>query len=139
MPLRAGRRRDRIFLGLLKKLLWKPAIETKQNKTKELFKTSVRKCLSREVLTANCIRSFSRWACQYILAYHALNLQRQQQASGEADNIVSTLQNEAQITPAKIEHMVKEFQIHHCAMDFDEEGGSTTIVLIFVYYYYYYF
>ena len=48
-----------------------------------------------------------------------LESSKQQQASGEADNIVSTLQNEVQITPAKIEHMVKEFKTHRCAMDFD--------------------
>jgi hypothetical protein len=48
-----------------------------------------------------------------------LNLQQQQQALGKVDNIISTLQKEAQITPAKIEHMVKEFKTHRCAMDFD--------------------
>jgi hypothetical protein len=95
------------------------SLPLKEKKTKELFKTSVRKCLSREVITTNPVRSFSRRARQYILAYHALNLQQQQQASGEADNIVSTLQNKVQITPAKIEHMVKEFKSHRCAMDFD--------------------
>jgi hypothetical protein len=95
------------------------SLPLKEKKTKELFKTSVRKCLSREVLATNHVRSFSRWDRQYTLAYHALNLQQQQQASGEADNIVATLQNEAQITPAKIEHMVKEFKTHCCAMDFD--------------------
>jgi hypothetical protein len=104
-------------LGLLKN--YYRSLPLKEKKTKELFKTSVRKCLSREVLTTNHIRSLSRQACQYILAYRALNLQQQQQASGKADNIISILQKEAQITPAKIEHMVKEFETHHCAMDFD--------------------
>jgi hypothetical protein len=95
------------------------SLPLKEKKTKELFKTSVRKCLSREILTTNRVRSFSRRARQYILAYHALNLQQLQQVSGKDDNIISMLQNEAQITPAKIEHMVKEFKTHRCAMDFD--------------------
>ncbi len=38
------------------------------------------------------------------------------------------LQKEAQITAAKIEHMVKEFKTHLCAMDFDSAFIKSVMV-----------
>ena len=70
-------------------------------------------CLSRNVLSTERIRKFSRRARQYVLAYHALHSEQQQQ--------ISTEQSETHlITPMKIESLVKKFKTHRCDLDFDK-------------------
>ena len=82
-------------------------------RTKENFRTTVKMCLSRNVLSTERIRKFSRRARQYVLAYHALHSEQQQQ--------ISTEQSETYlITPMKIESLVKKFKTHRCALDFDK-------------------
>jgi len=61
-----------------------------------------------------CLRSFSRHARQYILAHLAMQQVNDQQSSMDTQASPS-----GQITPAKIEKLVKEFMSHHCTMDFD--------------------
>jgi hypothetical protein len=79
----------------------------KEKKSKELFKESVRKCLDcTTVLNIERIRSFSRRARQYTIAYYTLQLQEQQQ-------------HDSFLANAKIESMVKDFKTHRCALDFD--------------------
>jgi hypothetical protein len=89
------------------------------------IKASVRKCLSRDVLTQTCIRLFSWWALQYILAYNAI-----QQASDVANSmmIADTTALQQKITQVKIEQLVKQFKPHHCAMDFDSPFIKSVMV-----------
>jgi hypothetical protein len=98
-------------MGVCKKLLSTPAIERK--KSKETFKNSVRKSLcSRDVITIQRVRAFSRRARQYTLAYYAMQQQQQEETS-------ATFNEQSQPTAVKIELMVKHFKTHRCAIDFD--------------------
>ena len=90
----------------------------REKRSKETFKATVRKCLSRNNLTTERVRSFSRRARQYILAYLAMQQVNDQQSSTDSKEEDMT-QASGQITPAKIEKLVKEFKTHRCAMDFD--------------------
>ena len=90
----------------------------REKRSKETFKATVRKCLSRNNLTTERVRSFSRRARQCILAYLAMQQVNDQQSSTDSKEEDMT-QASGQITPAKIEQLVKEFKTHHCAMDFD--------------------
>jgi hypothetical protein len=88
-----------------------------QKKSKELFKNTVRECLSREILTDARVRSFSKRAQEYICAYHVLHEQMMEQPSDkEQEGIVSS---DNSIVPVKIEALVKQFKTHLCALDFD--------------------
>ena len=64
-------------------------ISIKQKRTKQGFRDTVRRCLSTEVLTVDCIRKFSKQAREYMCAYHALTEQQQQQDHA-AENLVSS-------------------------------------------------
>jgi hypothetical protein len=85
----------------------------KEKKSKETFKNSVRKSLcSRDVITIQRVRAFSRRARQYTLAYYAMQQQQQEETS-------ATFNEQSQLTAVKIEQMVKHFKTHRCAIDFD--------------------
>ena len=86
----------------------------REKRWKEAFKMTVRNCLLRNNLTTEHVRSFSRHARQYILAYLAMQQVNDQQSSMDTQASPS-----GQIMPAKIEQLVKEFKSCHCAMDFD--------------------
>ena len=82
----------------------------KEKKGKSNFMAKVRTCLSAEVITGARIRKFSRQACQYMLAYYALDsglfepeLQQQRSKHG----------------PVEIDNLIKKLKTHQCALDFD--------------------
>ena len=69
--------------------------------SKETFKMTVRKCLLRNNLTMEHIRSFSRYAWQYILAYLAM-----QQVNDQQSSMGTQASPSGQIMPAKIQKLV---------------------------------
>ena len=83
----------------------------KDKKGKENFKNSVRSAMSREHLTTDIIRKFSRRAREYIVAYKLLKCQLDEE---EADTDLVT-----NISSKKIEDMKSLFKAHRCAADFD--------------------
>jgi hypothetical protein len=70
----------------------------------------VRTCISADVLTIERVRQ------QYIQAYHMLHAQCQQQQQEQCNKTADTYQ----ITPDKIESLIKDFKMHRCALDFDK-------------------
>jgi hypothetical protein len=91
----------------------------KDKRKKENFRNTVRKCISEEYLTRERVRKFSRRARQYILAYQALHSQEEEQQQPSSTT--------HQITPMKIESLVKDFKTHRCALDFDKGFIKTVI------------
>jgi hypothetical protein len=78
-----------------------------------------RECVSRNLLTTERIRKFSKQARCYMQGYHVLNqMQQGLLAHIDADELMSRETNLA-IIPTKLEQMVKKFKRHRCAMDFD--------------------
>jgi hypothetical protein len=76
-------------------------------KGKENFKEAVKKCISRDLLTTERIRKFSRRVHQYICAYYKIyneqkNCKQQQQHQ--------TYQVDESKTPEKLEKPVKELK-----------------------------
>jgi hypothetical protein len=95
----------------------------KDKRKKENFHNTVRKCMSEDTLSWERVRKFSRKARQYILAYQALHSLEE---NGEQQP--STTSGDAhQITPMKIESLVKDFKTHRCALDFDKGFIKTVI------------
>jgi len=95
----------------------------KDKRKKENFRNTVRKCMSEDTLSRERVRKFSRRARQYILAYqalHSLEENEEQQPS-------TTSGDAHQITPMKIESLVKDFKTHRCALDFDKGFIKTVI------------
>jgi hypothetical protein len=88
-----------------------------QKKGKEQFRKLVSECLSREVVTTELVRAFSRRARQYICAYHALH--EQQQSSKDAAT--------EEITAPLIEKLVKKFKTHRAVIDFDNKFVTATV------------
>jgi hypothetical protein len=84
----------------------------KDKRGTETFRETVRKCLSREVITTERVRLFSQRARAYIRAYHMM---RQEQLTGSSS---STLDSAA-ASPVNVEKLLKKFKTHRCAMDFD--------------------
>jgi len=79
--------------------------------------------MSEDTLSRERVRKFSRRARLYILAYqalHSLEENREQQPS-------TTSRDAHQITPMKIESLVKDFKTHRCALDFDKGFIKTVI------------
>ncbi len=86
---------------------------------KENFTNCVRECMSRNLLTTDRIRKFSKRARRYMQGHHVLNqMQQGLLASIDADELMSSKTNLA-IVLTKLEKMVKKFKTHWCAMDFD--------------------
>jgi hypothetical protein len=88
------------------------SMKLQSKKGKEKFRDAVKKCISRDLLTTQRIRKFSRRARQYICAYYKIYIEQQQQQTE------THLVDEA-TTPVKLEKLVKLFKTHRCAMDFD--------------------
>ena len=93
----------------------------------------VRKCMSRDVLTTNHVRKFSKRAREYICAYQTLRQQQQQheqeqQAENTISNATTTAEDDTFATPVKIEKLVKMFKTHRCALDFDRGFIDATFV-----------
>ena len=80
----------------------------------------MRECLSREVLTTERIRKFSRRAREYIVAYHLLS------ATGSSID-VATVEPSPGDTPVKVEKLLKEFKTHRSASDF-AKGFITSVM-----------
>jgi hypothetical protein len=101
----------------------------KDKKGKEKFRQTVRKCFSRQVITAERVRMFSQRARAYILAYHKIR-QEQLTDSESTTNLDSTA------SPVNVGKLLKRFKTHRCAMDFDstfckavfhsDNGGNVT-------------
>jgi hypothetical protein len=83
-----------------------------KKKSKDLFKATVRECLSREV------RTFSKRAREYICAYHVLHEQMIQEYKTD---------DETSAVPVKIEALAKQFKTHRCALDFDHAFIKTVL------------
>lgn len=73
---------------------------------KDKFQELVKACLSRNVLTTECIRKLSRRARAYICAYYFI-----EKNSGDDSSQVTTL--------PEIEALMKQFKTHRSALDFD--------------------
>ena len=79
---------------------------------KETWRQTVRECLSREVLTTERIRKFSRQAREYI---------------GSSFDATTVEPSPGDI-PVKVEKLLKEFKTHRSASDF-AKGFITSVVL----------
>jgi len=111
MSLWISRGGNRIFLGLHKN--YYRCLPIKEKNIKETFKQSIRKSIcSKKILTIHRVRAFSRWARQYTLAYYTMLCQQH----GIQDVTTNETSN---LTTVKIEHIVKQFKTHRCAIDFD--------------------
>jgi len=84
---------------------------------KENFVSRVRSCISREHITRERAQKFAKRARRYIMGYHVLH-QQQSNENSSGDNSSMGSKNEA-IMPVKLEQMVKNFETHRCALDFD--------------------
>ena len=91
----------------------------KRSKTE--FRKLVRQCCSRELVTKELVRKFSKRARDYIIAYHAVENHENEinkltmNKKGSAENTVIIDES----TVVKVERMKQEFKTHRCAMDFD--------------------
>ena len=93
----------------------------------------VRKCMSRDVLTTDCLCKFSKRAREYICAYQTLRQQQrqheqEQQAENTISNATTTAEDDTFATPVKIEKLVKMFKTHRCALDFVQGFIDATFV-----------
>jgi hypothetical protein len=86
----------------------------KDKRGKDNFRRTVRKCFSRNVITAERVRMFSQRARAYILAYYKI---RQEQLTDSSST--SDFDDIAASSPVKVEKLLKKFKTHRCAMDFD--------------------
>jgi hypothetical protein len=85
-------------------------------KGKEKFVDLVLKCTSREVLTTEMIRKFSRRARSYMLSYKALEIVGEEgREEGTGDEVDISLD----ITHKQIENMQKIIYSHRAALGFD--------------------
>ncbi len=89
-------------------------------KGKENFDKLVSKCISRELLTNDRIRKFSRRARSYMLTYKSLDYIHED--GGEESKMTSNT-----ITHTKIESMKKILKSHRAALDFDRAFVVTSI------------
>ena len=80
-------------------------------KGKENFLGLVSKCISREVLTADLIRKYSRRARNYMLTYKSLEIIGNNDGSQQNINTISHL---------RIENLQKSVACHRAAVDFDK-------------------
>ncbi len=85
---------------------------TGREKKKEKFLGSMRKPMSREVLSQEWIVKFSKRAQEYIMSYNMIWQQQNLQQQPSQDDATVT-------TPMIIEKLVKEFKNHQCALDFE--------------------
>ena len=95
------------------------ALPLEENKRgKEKFRASVKKSISRDILTTARCRKFSRRARRYMGAYLAIKEDLQESAAGGSEAEAVAIDPEMLV---KVEKMVRNFKVHRCAMDFD--GG----------------
>jgi hypothetical protein len=95
-------------------------------KEKEKFVDVVLKCTSREVLTTEMIRKFSRRAHSYMLSYMTLEIVREEgREEGTGDEVDISLD----ITHKQIENMQKIIKSHRAALDFDRGFVASALKL----------
>ena len=100
-------------------------------KKKEKFRELVRKCISRESITIEMRRKFSRRAREYIGAYRALSLHRAAVESlGDGEGDGEQEQSEIPSMSAQlIEKVVKLYKSHRNIID-QEKGWIKNIMLL---------
>jgi hypothetical protein len=64
-------------------------------------------------------------------AYHMLHAQWQHHHQEQCIKTAATSSDASQITPDKIESLIKDFQMHRCTLDFDKGFNDNIIVLLF--------
>jgi hypothetical protein len=89
--------------GAAKSLYRRQPLASKRSKAS--FEDLVARCISRDALTIELIRKFSRRARSYMLTYKSLEMKRELGAD---------------MTHSKIEAMQKVFRSHRCALEFDK-------------------
>jgi hypothetical protein len=71
------------------------------------------KCNQELAVNQDQIMKFSKQAQEYICAYHTIMQKKSKAATPD------THLNDPMVTPKKIEKLIEEFKMHHCALDFD--------------------
>ena len=110
-------------LGCAKNYYWQQPIREKRKK--ENFRNTVRICISQQVLTIERVHKFSQRVWGYIIAYHMLHEQRQEQGQDKQTTGTTASYN---IMPDKIESLIKDFKTHRCALDFDKGFIKATML-----------
>ncbi len=87
----------------------------KMKRGKEQFDKLVSYCISRETMTRELVRRFSKRARQYMLSYQALDLQAQRNHSGTTNDCNQS------ISYQQIEKMKAMLKSHRAAIDFDNK------------------
>jgi len=101
-----------------------PTLASKKGKEKVV--DLMLKCTSREVLTTEMIRKFSRRARSYMLSYKALEIVREEgREEGMGDEVDISLD----ITHKQIENMQKIIKSHRVALDFDQGFVTSALKL----------
>ena len=99
--------------GLSKLHFRRYLIDSKQ--TADKFRKLVRFCISRDILTTEIVRRFSRRARQYMVGYRILDKDRR-------DGVLN-----GDITHTRIERMKLSLKCHRAAMDFDKAFVMTEL------------
>ena len=94
----------------------------KEKRKKEEFRRLVRDCLSRNYITTNIVRRFSKRARDYMCAYQTLKDKSRDDNSENTNNHKPAL--------VKIEKMCRDFKTRRSALDFDSTFIHTSIVTI---------
>jgi hypothetical protein len=93
----------------------------KMKRGKANFRATVQQCFSREILTIERIRLFSQRARAYMLAYQMLHQEEEEWLSStDMDMKHSTS------CPVNVEKILKKFNTHRCAMDFNNAFCKAT-------------
>ena len=94
-------------MGILKKSV--SEIPPWSKKSKESFLKLVKYCISREVITKDLVRKFSKRARDYMVTYKSLELREAEEDIGEG----------GEISQHKIETLLRIVKSHRSALDFD--------------------
>jgi len=85
-----------------------------EKRTKQKFRDSVNKCTDRDnVLTIRRQRLFSKRARQYMLAYRAIDLKRDEERDAAEEG------DEMKMSHSLLEKVLKAFKTHRCTADID--------------------
>jgi hypothetical protein len=98
-----------------------PQISIGMQKGKATFDSLIAKCISRDLLTTDRIRKFSRRAHSYMLTYSSLQFIHEDKGQQQ-------VMTNNTFTHTKIENMKKILKSHSAALDFDQ-GFIITSVL----------
>eukprot|EP00956_Cyclotella_meneghiniana_P036504 scaffold126502_cov47-Cyclotella_meneghiniana.AAC.1 len=101
--------------GYSKSLYRRHPLAAKQDK--DSFHKLVDKCTSREYITIDMVRKFSKRARDYMQAYIALETMNKDEENNETQ---PTEDNNARVTRQMIEKMKKLVSSHRAALDFDK-------------------